>query len=126
MHQRKYAMELISDSGLSGSKPFATPVELNKKLTTLESDASAGETHDPILKDPGQYQRLVGRLMYLTITRPDIAFAVQNLSQFIHAPKLSHMEAALRVVKYIKQASGLLLMVQNHFKDFVITQGTKC
>ncbi|XP_055829494.1 uncharacterized mitochondrial protein AtMg00810-like [Solanum dulcamara] len=53
--------------------------------------------HDTVLLDPGGFQRLIGRLLYLTITRPDIAIAVHNLSQLMHAPKLSHMEAALRV-----------------------------
>lgn len=92
MHQRKYAMELISDSGLNGSKPITTPVELKQKLTTCEYDNSIGLTQDPILVDPGKYQRLIGRLLCLTITRPDIVFAVQSLSQFIHSPKQSHLE----------------------------------
>lgn len=87
--------------GLESSKPTPTPVELNHKLTTPEFDKLAGETLYSLLLDPGEYQKLIGRLLYLTITRPDIFFAVQNLSQFMQAPKTSHMEAAVRVVKYI-------------------------
>jgi len=94
MHQRKYAMELISDSEMSGSKPCATPVEANQKLTTSDFDDHFKLNNGHALLDPGGYQRLVGRLLYLTITRPDIAFAVQSLSQFMHAPKSSHIEAA--------------------------------
>ncbi|WMV10494.1 hypothetical protein MTR67_003879 [Solanum verrucosum] len=45
------------------------------------------------------------RLLYLTTTRPDIAFVVQSLSQFMHSPKRSHMEAALRLVTYVKHAT---------------------
>uniref|UniRef100_A0A3Q7IR74 Reverse transcriptase Ty1/copia-type domain-containing protein n=1 Tax=Solanum lycopersicum TaxID=4081 RepID=A0A3Q7IR74_SOLLC len=105
MHQRKYAMELISDSGMSGSKPCVTPVEVNQKLTTSEFDDHFKLDNGNDLLDSGEYQRLVGRLLYLTITRPDIAFAVQSLSQFMHAPKSSHMEAALRVVKYVKTST---------------------
>lgn len=107
-------MELISDSGLSDSKPITTPIELNQKLITCEYDNSIGLTQDPILADPGEYQRLVEWLLYLTITRPDIAFAVQSLSQFMHFPKQSHLEAALRIVKYIKKAAGLRVLMSSH------------
>ncbi|XP_019231436.1 PREDICTED: uncharacterized protein LOC109212260 [Nicotiana attenuata] len=114
MCQRKYALELISESGLSGAKPAATPLKLNQKLTTTEFDkcfSTKNTNSDEVLKNPGTYQRLVGRLLYLTMTRPDIAFMVQVLSQFMHCPKVSHMEAALRVVRYLKQAPGLGLLM---------------
>ena len=66
-----------------------------------------------MLNDPGPYQRLVGRLLYLTVTRADISFAIQNLSQFMHSPKQYHMEAAIRVVKYIKQAPGMGILMSS-------------
>ena len=115
MHQRKYALELISDLGLGSSKPMSTPAELNLKLTTPEFDDLVGDTSDSLLLDPGEYQRLVGRLLYLTLTRPDISYAVQSLSQFMQAPKVSHMNAAIRVVKYVKQSPGfgILLTTQS-------------
>ncbi|WMV46861.1 hypothetical protein MTR67_040246 [Solanum verrucosum] len=101
--------------GLSGAKPVSTPLDPNLKLTSIEYDThvqGSGTTiSDRPLKDVGRYQRLVGRLLYLTMTRVDISFAVQTLSQFMHAPKESHMEAALRVVKYIKTAPGLGLFM---------------
>lgn len=97
MHQRKYALELISDMGLAGA-----PVELNQKLTTTKFDAHLGLENETPLIDPGSYQRLVGRLLYLIVTRQDISYVVQTLSQFMHSPKTSHMEAAIRIVKYIK------------------------
>ncbi|XP_015165132.1 uncharacterized mitochondrial protein AtMg00810-like [Solanum tuberosum] len=106
MHQRKHSLELISDLGLSGSQPCGYPVELNHKLTSVEFDEHIGSNTDVPLNVPGVYQRLVGRLLYLTVTRPDISFAVQNLSQFMHQPKQSHMQAAIRVVRYIKQSPG--------------------
>ncbi|XP_009621230.2 uncharacterized mitochondrial protein AtMg00810-like [Nicotiana tomentosiformis] len=65
--QRKYALELISKSGLGGEKPARTPLELNQKLTSEEYDKcirSNEEHEDKLLKDPGGYQRLVGRLLY--------------------------------------------------------------
>nr|XP_016440114.1 PREDICTED: uncharacterized mitochondrial protein AtMg00810-like [Nicotiana tabacum] len=107
MHQRKYALELISDMGLSGSKTIRAPLEANKKLTTLEFDTQFGIEDDKVFDDPSTYQRLVRKLLYLTMTRPDIAFAVQCLSQFMHCPKTSHVDAAIKVIEYIKQSPDL-------------------
>lgn len=82
MHQRKYSLELIAELVLAGSKPFSTPIDTNIKLTTREYDEyttdSKGE--DPLLSYMGSYQRLIGKLLYLTVTRPDIAYSVQTPS----------------------------------------------
>nr|XP_016458676.1 PREDICTED: uncharacterized mitochondrial protein AtMg00810-like [Nicotiana tabacum] len=102
MHQRKYALELISDLGIADSKPLGAPLELNLNLTSKEFDQYVGQSQDTLLPDPGGYQRLIGRLLYPTINRPDISYVVQCLSQFMHAPKASHMEAATRVVRFVK------------------------
>lgn len=91
----KDALELISDLCLSGAKPVGAPLELNQRFTSAEFDDHFGLTDDKSLDDPGPYQHLLGRLIYLTITRPGIAFDVQCLSQFMHSPKKSHMEVAL-------------------------------
>ncbi|XP_049345364.1 uncharacterized mitochondrial protein AtMg00810-like [Solanum verrucosum] len=118
MSQRKYALGLISELGLSGTKPVSTPLETNLKLTSVDydvfitNDKEAGsKDEDTLLADPTQYQRLVGKLLYLTMTRIDIAYVVQVLSQFMHSPKQSHMNDALRVVKYTKNAPGLGLLM---------------
>ncbi|XP_049406144.1 uncharacterized mitochondrial protein AtMg00810-like [Solanum stenotomum] len=106
LNQRKYALELISDIGLSGAKLVSTPLEANVKLTTVEYDELTGTTNDSLYKDVTAYQRIIGRLLYLTITRPDISFAVQVFSQFMQRPKISHWEAALRLVRYIRNCPG--------------------
>lgn len=62
---------------------------------------------EPELDNPEVYRRLVGKLMYLTITKPDITYAVHKLCQFSSAPKGSHLKAAHRVIHYIKGAVGL-------------------
>ncbi|XP_019241956.1 PREDICTED: uncharacterized protein LOC109221992, partial [Nicotiana attenuata] len=114
MNQRKYALELVSELGLASGRPVATPLEFNHKLTSVAFDEfmNKGETSTNVqLEDPWSYQRLVGRLLYLTMTRPDIASVVQVLSQHMHAPKQSHMEVAVRVVKYIKGTAGLGLFM---------------
>ncbi|XP_070049498.1 uncharacterized mitochondrial protein AtMg00810-like [Nicotiana tomentosiformis] len=95
MSQRKYALELISEVGLSAAKPASTPMELNQKLTTVEYDLSFTEgnaTTDEVLRDPSIYQRLVGKLLYLTS----------------------------RVVRYIKEIPGLeFLMPAEDSKNLI-------
>lgn len=114
MCQRKYTLELVSELGLGGAKTAGTPLECNQKLTSVEYDKTFNRDagyEDPTLNDPGEYQRLVGRLLYLTMTRPNISFGVQVLSQYMHAPKQSHMEAVLRIVRYLKASPGLGLLM---------------
>nr|XP_016489903.1 PREDICTED: uncharacterized mitochondrial protein AtMg00810-like [Nicotiana tabacum] len=108
MSQRKYALELIAEMRLRGVKSAGTPLEANVKLTSEEYDRfvhyqSSSETEDKLLADAGKYQRLIGRLLYLTMTRVDIAYVVQVLSQYMHEPKQSRMEATLRVVRLFKE-----------------------
>lgn len=76
MHQRKYALELIADLELPGSRSVHAPMEVNQKLTTLEYGQHIGITNDPALVDAERYQILVRRLLYLTKTRSDISFIV--------------------------------------------------
>ena len=95
--QRKYALEIIDECGLLGAKPAVFPMEQNHKLALAQGKD---------LTDPTSYRRLVGRLIYLTITRPDLTYAVHILSQFMESPKEEHMEAALRVVRHIKGTAG--------------------
>lgn len=102
LNQRKYALEILQDTGLLASKPVTTPLDYNH---TLVAD------HGEVLSDPASYRRLVGRLLYLTVTRPDITYAVNLLSQFMSSPRDTHWQAALRVVRYIKSVPdhGILL-----------------
>ena len=113
MNQRRYALELVAECGLSGGKVTTTPLEQNQKLTSLEYDKQFNLTNDAELDDRRVYQRLIGRLLYLAMTRPDISFVVQHLSQFMHAPKKSQYDAALHVVRYIKGQPGLGLLMSS-------------
>lgn len=76
MHQRKYELELISKVGLASAKLVSTALETNVKLTSADYDSNS---NDSLLYDVGKYQRMVEKLLYLTNTRPDIAFVVQTL-----------------------------------------------
>ncbi|XP_019225132.1 PREDICTED: uncharacterized protein LOC109206730 [Nicotiana attenuata] len=80
MNQCKYTLDLISNSGLGGEKPVSTPLEVNQKLTSVEFDEApkTKDDEDTILADDEPYQRLVGKLLYLTMTRPHITYVVQN------------------------------------------------
>lgn len=103
--QRKYALDIISETGLLGCKPVACPMEQHQKL---------GLSTSPAMKEGEKYRRLVGRLLYLSFTRPDICFAVNTLSQFLKNPKEDHWVAALRVVRYLKGSPGQGVLLQRN------------
>ena len=96
LNQRKYVLDLLQDSGKLGAKPAETPTETGGKPD------DEGEPFPNVV----QYQRLVGRLIYLTITRPDISYAVSLVSRFMHAPKVQHMDAVNRILRYLKGSAG--------------------
>ena len=75
--QAKYASELLSRAGLTDSKTVDTPIELNAHLTP-----SGGKP----LSNPSLYRCLVGSLVYLTVTHPNISYSVHQVSQYLSAP----------------------------------------
>lgn len=99
--QRKYALNLLEYSGLLGCKPSSVPMDPNLHLIK-----DLGE----LLSQPRVYMELIRRLLYLTITRPDITFVVHQLSQFLSAPTDVHLHAAYKVLRYIKNNPGQGLM----------------
>jgi hypothetical protein len=107
--QRKYALEILEDSGLLASKPASFPMEQNLKLSRDDGTP---------LSDTTSYRRLIGRLLYLTITRSDLAYSGQTLSQFMDKPRQSHLDAAHRVLRYIKHApaQGLFFPANTEFQ----------
>jgi len=96
--QRKYALDILEETGMLACKPSAIPMEPSIKLV--------GDGAEPVINDSASYRRLVGKLMYLTITRPEITYAMNKLCQFTSAPKGSHMKAILKVLQYIKGTIG--------------------
>lgn len=64
--------------------------------------------------DREQYQRIVGKLTYLSYTRPDIAYAVHLLSQYMHDPYTSHMDVVICILRYLKGAPGKGILFQKH------------
>ncbi|RVW74059.1 Retrovirus-related Pol polyprotein from transposon TNT 1-94 [Vitis vinifera] len=105
--QRKYVLDLLNETGMLGCKPVETPMDTTVKLE--ESDGSA-----PV--DKGRYQRLVGKRIYLSHTRPDIGFSVSVVSQFMNNPTEKHMIVVIRILRYLKMTPGKGLFFQRTTK----------
>jgi hypothetical protein len=101
--QRKYSLDIITETGLLGAKPVGFPLDQNHHLPLA--------TGSP-LPNPERYRRLVGRLVYLTVTRHDLSYSVHMLAQFMQKPLQEHWNAALRVVRYLKGNPGQGIFLQ--------------
>ena len=95
--QRKYVLDLLKETGMMDCKPAETPMDSTCKLGTIKDSA-------PV--DKGMYQRLVGKLIYLSHTRPDIGFSVSVVSQFMNNPTEEHLTAVFRILRYLKLNPG--------------------
>ncbi|XP_022014725.1 uncharacterized mitochondrial protein AtMg00810-like [Helianthus annuus] len=102
LSQTKYTLDILEETGMMGCRPSSFPMEQNLKLGKCEEE--------PII-DSNQYQRLIGKLLYLQATRPDIAFVVNVLSQFVSDPRQNHMEAATKVLRYLKTTPGQGILI---------------
>ncbi|OMO62984.1 Integrase, catalytic core [Corchorus capsularis] len=95
--QMKYVSSLLSRLGMENCKPVSTPVTAGKKLSIYDGT---------LLPDPSQYHIIVGALQYLTFTRPDITYVVQQVCQYMHAPRDVHFQAVKRILRYLKGTSS--------------------
>lgn len=90
LSQRKYALDILSESGLSEAKSSKIPMG---RQIDLKNDNSK------YISNPTFYRKLVGKLIYLNITRPDIIFPIHWLSQFMSEPKEIHLQGSLDTLK---------------------------
>ena len=95
--QRHYALQLLSDMRYLGCKTRKTPMDPNVKLSQDEGD---------LLDDPSMYRRMIGKLLYLTITRLDLSFSINRLSQFLAKPQTPHLQATYHVLQFVKSIVG--------------------
>ncbi|CAL2255719.1 unnamed protein product [Prunus armeniaca] len=90
-------MDLLADTRILDCKPADTPIVENHKLSVYM---------DQVPTNKERYQRLVERLIYLSLTHLDIAYVVSVASQFMHSPSEDHMAAVMRILSYLKSAPG--------------------
>ena len=95
--QSKYTRELLQASGLHSYKSAVTPLPQNLKLSSSEGT---------LLSDPLYYRSMVGKLNFLTNTRPDLAYSVQHLSQFMQEPRDTHLQALQHTICYVAHTAG--------------------
>ena len=93
LQQQNYAADILHRAGMTDCNPCLTPADTRSKLAADDS---------PPVTDPSLYRSLAGALQYLTFTRPDISFAVQQVCLFMHDPRESHLHALKRVLRYVK------------------------
>ncbi|XP_019244609.1 PREDICTED: uncharacterized protein LOC109224487 [Nicotiana attenuata] len=106
--QRKFTLDMLNEFEVSHLPRVTSPLDPSSKL-----QADDGKP----LHNPTVYRHLVGKLNYLTNTRPDLSFAVLTLSQYMQRPCLSHFNAALLVLKYLSSdpGQGILLSATPSF-----------
>ena len=103
LSQHKHILDLLAETSFTDCQPAKTPIEVNLRLTLKEDEQET---------NIGNYQIIVGRLIYFSHTRPNISHAGNILSQFMHSPRVSHLQATHRVLRYLKGTTGWGL----HFK----------
>ncbi|GJS33973.1 putative RNA-directed DNA polymerase [Tanacetum coccineum] len=92
LSQKKYILELLQSAGLSNCNPVSSPMVTSSSLSLDDSTA---------FSNPLKYQQVVGSLQYITLSRPDITFAVNKVCQYMHAPTENHWYAVKRILRYL-------------------------
>jgi hypothetical protein len=102
LHQRQYTLDILERAGMTDCNPCSTPVDTQGKLSEAKSNP---------VTDPTAYRSLAGALQYLTFTRPDITYAVQQICLHMHDPREPHLTALKRLIRYLRGTVdyGLLL-----------------
>ena len=93
LSQRKYIQDLLSKANMQDAKEVTTPLSTSESLKLCDGSPATDST---------QYRQVLGSLQYLALTRPDISFAVNKLSQFMHRPSTTHWSAVKRILRYLK------------------------
>lgn len=107
--QRKFAKELLTEAAIDISHPMCTPLPVHLKISTEDGS---------LIPNPELYRSLVGKLNYLTNTRPDLSYTVQTLSQYMHAPRNTHLSTLNHTLRYLASTvnQGILLNGSNQLK----------
>ncbi|CAN6465147.1 unnamed protein product [Victoria cruziana] len=108
--QHNYVLDVLHKIGMENCKAISTPSLLNHKMSSKEGNP---------FYDPTLFRSVVGMLQYLTFTRPDIVYSVNQVSQFMHAPTDAHMEEVKRILRYLKGTlnDGLVYSKDDRYLD---------
>jgi hypothetical protein len=112
LSQEKYTQDLLTRADMLNCKAAATPLSTSKKLSGQQGEPLAAE-------DATKYRSIVGALQYLTLTRPDIAFAVNKVCQYLHSPTSSHWTAVKWILRYLKHTMGIGLNIRKSSSTLV-------
>ncbi|CAL0299924.1 unnamed protein product [Lupinus luteus] len=102
LSQENYIHDILCRNNMIAASSISTPADLGSRLTS----------HGDLFDDPKLFRKIVGSLQYVTITHPDIAFAIDRVYQFMHSPTVLHWQATKRILRYLKGTSSHCL----HFK----------
>ncbi|XP_062225021.1 uncharacterized mitochondrial protein AtMg00810-like [Phragmites australis] len=93
LSQHQYALDLLRHTGIAECHSTSTPVDTRTKLSATDGNPTVG---------PSEYRSIAGALQYLTLTRPDLAYAVQQACLFMHDPREPHLALIKRILRYVK------------------------
>jgi histone deacetylase 1/2 len=117
LNKERYVRDILVRSGMNKCKAIDTPLSSSEKLSLEDGNPLGPE-------DCARYRSMVGALQYLTLTRPDISFAVNKVCQFLHSPTTVHWSAVKRILRYVQGTLSLGLrfdksksMVVSAFSD---------
>lgn len=105
LSQSKYISDLLHDTNMHDSNGVATPMCSTSPLLVIQGEPPLDVT---------EYRKILGKLQYLSFTRPDLSFAVNKLSQFMHHPQRAHWQAVKRLLRYLKSTSTHGLLISRH------------
>ncbi|MCO5586430.1 hypothetical protein L7F22_040370 [Adiantum nelumboides] len=93
LSQKKYGLDMLMMYGMANCKPISTPLDQNLKLKIDEGE---------VLDDATMYHRIVGSLIYMTISQPNLSYAVELVSQFMQLPRKLHLDALRCILSYVR------------------------
>lgn len=110
--QEGYAKEVLQRVCMTDSKPVSTPMATTERLSLYDGDKLGPH-------DASRYRSIVGALQYLTLTRPNISFAVNKVCQFLHAATTVHWAAVKRILRYVRGTLHLGLKIRKSLSTLV-------
>jgi histone deacetylase 1/2 len=112
LKQEKYATDILARVGMTKCKTSSTPLVVMEKLSREGGDLLSSD-------DATRYMSVVGPLQYLTLTRPDLAFAVNKVCQYLHSPTTVHWTAVKRILRFVKGTSNIGLRITKSMSTLV-------